>query len=215
MTCTIKNIIKGVREQRPLYLIVVQVDEEFEYEHGDLLDITCPEHPLRNRQYSIAGQPGKNLLELVVRDAGVVGSYLCSSIIGGSFEAEYIGGMFHPQPDSIYIASGSGIAPFRSLLSHGNSAGSSRYYLNVDSLEGVDAEEAIIGPTGDVYSVFTDSFDMQTATIADDSRLFANDRVVYVCGSSRYVTEMCSFLAEKVGVDTLRIQTDMYGAAVD
>lgn len=213
MICTVIDNSKGVREERPLHIITFQSEVMFDYKSGDLLDIIDPEHPNRNRQYSIAGRLTDDTYQLLVRDAGIVGSYLCNLLPGESFDAEYIGGVFHPQEDSIFIASGSGYAPFRDFLSTpSNSIESVKLFLNLDSIEEVDE---IVLRIGDCYNVISENYDKHKEIVKEHASLFPPERAIYVCGSSRYVEGMCSFLVYDLGLDPLQIQTDVYGAAVD
>lgn len=212
MKCVVVENIKGMRPERPLHLIRFVTNEEFEYESGDLLDIAVPEYPLRNRQFSVAGSGTdgkKNNYDFIVRDAGIVGHYLCSLQTGETFDAEYIGGMFHPQSDSIWISSGSGLAPFRDALIRGNSEGS-KYFCNID---GEEEKYEITGPEGDAYVVYSYNHQMQREILEQHLDMM-KDKQIYVCGSARYVTEICSFLGDR-GIDPMYIETDMYGAATD
>jgi ferredoxin-NADP reductase len=210
MICTVIDNSKGVRQERGLHAIMFSVENPFEYQHGDLLDIELPTKPGHNRQYSIAGEVGVNRYDLLVRDTGDIGSYLCSLKPGEIFEADYIGGVFHPQAESVLICSGSGFAPFRSMIVADEAQGCYLFH-NLDSL---DELPAITGPVGeDIISIYTESVADQLEAIKESMPdLLGRD--FYVCGASRYVTEMCSKLVE-FGVPSLAIQTDMYGASID
>lgn len=208
MKCTVTENIKGVRSRHPLHLIAFNTDQKIDYTSGDLIDVIIPSHPARNRQYSIAG--GENTsFELIVRDAGAVGAFLCSLRVGDTFEAEYIGGIFHPEEEAVWISSGSGLAPFRSALIRGFSK-DIRYFCNIDA---VDEKYEITGPSGDVYAVYSYDNNEQRAILSKHVELMRNRRI-YVCGSARYVTEICSYLGD-LGIDSMYIETDMYGAATD
>jgi ferredoxin-NADP reductase len=209
MKCTVVENIRGVREERPIHLIQFTASEYFEYEPGDLIDITIPDHPTRNRQFSIAGDYPDSSKDLIVRDAGIVGHYLCTLQPGDTFEAEFIGGMFHPEENSIWISSGSGLAPFRAALVVGKSEGC-RYFCNIDD---EDEKYEITGPSGDIYCIYTSGHEEQRKVLESHIDLM-KDKRIYICGSARYVTEICSFLGDK-GIDPLYIETDMYGAATD
>lgn len=210
MKCTVTDNIKGVRAERPLHLIRFTTSQYLSFAPGELLDITITSHPKRNRQFSIAGEWPDATKELIVRDAGVVGSYLCTLRPGDTFEAEYIGGMFQPTPDSVWVSSGSGMAPFHAAILLGQTK-DVLYFSNLDS---PDEDEEIIGPiVEDMRTIYTYNYDTQKEEVAAHLPALQN-RTIYVCGSSRYVTEMCSFLGD-LGIEPLYIETDMYGAAAD
>ena len=209
MKCTVTENIKGVREERPIHLIRFTASEYFEYEPGDLIDITIDSHPKRNRQFSVAGDYPDSTKDLIVRDAGVVGHHLCTLQPGDTFEAEFIGGMFHPEEESIWISSGSGLAPFRAALLTGKWSGV-RYFCKLDAENELDE---IAGPSGDIYCVYSHTYDDQKETLAAHIELM-KDRPIFVCGSARYVTEICSYLGD-LNIDPMYIETDMYGAATD
>jgi len=210
MKCTVTKNLKGVREERPLHLIEFTASEYFAYEPGDLIDVTIGSHPKRNRQFSVAGSYPDGTKDLIVRDAGVVGHYLCTLQPGEIFEAKFIGGMFRPLPDSVWISSGSGMAPFRAGILLGYTA-DVLYFSNLDS---PNEEDEIPGPIAESMNmVYTYDYAQQREAIID--QLFSlKGKTIYVCGSSRYVTEMCSFLGDH-SIDPLYIETDMYGAAAD
>lgn len=225
----IRNV-RGVREQRPLHLLYVKKTDPnadpIIHKPGELLDIEVPNAPGRNRQYSFAGwdrvsQSFTSVYELIVRDAGVVGSSLCKMIDGDVFYGEYIGGMFLPRPDGILFSSGSGMAPFRALFSNYPDYDNFEclYFCNVDSK---DEKREIIGDfhagdgVVDHHTIETESLDEHYKAITNAIRKgrYNIERPHYVCGSSRYVTETCSLLVEE-GVDPLNIETDIYAAAPD
>lgn len=209
MKCTVTENIKGVREERPIHLIRFTASEYFEYEPGDLIDVIIDSHPKRNRQFSVAGDYPDGTKDLIVRDAGVVGHHLCTLQPGDTFEAEFIGGMFHPEEESIWISSGSGLAPFRAALLTGKSE-DARYFCKLDAEDELDE---IAGPSGDIYCVYDHTYEDQRDTLKKHIPMM-KDRSIYVCGSARYVTEICSFLGD-LGIDPMYIETDMYGAATD
>ncbi|MCA1806936.1 MAG: hypothetical protein LC687_03605, partial [Actinobacteria bacterium] len=208
--CTVTDNVKGVRKERPLHLIQFVTNEHLSFLPGELLDITIESHPKRNRQFSIAGDYPDATKDLIVRDAGIVGKHLCSLQKGDTFEAEYIGGMFRPMTDSVWISSGSGLAPFRAAMLLGYTK-DVLYFSNLDS---PDEEDEISGPVvEDMEIVYTYDYEKQREAIMNQFSSL-KDKTIYVCGSSRYVTEMCSFLGDH-GIDPLYIETDMYGAAAD
>lgn len=210
MKCTVVENIKGVREERPIHLIQFTADEYFEYEPGDLIDVTIPANwPTRNRQFSVAGSYPDGTKDLIVRDAGNAGHYLCTLQPGDSFEAEFIGGIFHPEEKSIWISSGSGMAPFRAAMLIGKSS-ECWYFCNTDAK---DEKSEILGPSENIYCVYSSGHESQKKALMHYVDAM-KDRQIFVCGSARYVTEICSFLGD-LGVDTQYIETDMYGAATD
>lgn len=86
-----------------------------------------------SRPYSMTSAPGHWSLDLTVREVegGFVSKYLCNDVmIGDTFETSGPGGHFHHEPlidgdDLVFIAGGSGITPFISMLRHEESTKSS------------------------------------------------------------------------------------------
>jgi ferredoxin-NADP reductase len=209
MKCTVVENVKGIRKKGPLHLIRFTTDKHIEFEPGDLVDVTVDTFPKRNRQFSIAGHWPDGTYDFIIRDAGSVGNHLCNAKEGDTFTAEFIGGMFHPTEKAIWISSGSGMAPFRAAILIGKSAGA-RYFCKLDADDELDE---IVGPVGDAHCIYDSSYEGQKTTLESHIDLTKN-LPIFVCGSSRYVTEICSFLSD-LGIDSKYIETDIYGAATD
>lgn len=129
-----KGIVKKITEETSntrRYCVQVPEVENFDFKPGQFVTLDLPIHEKRNkrwRSYSIASAPdGTNTFELVVvRLPGGIGSaYLFEEIEEGS-ELLLRGpqGVFtlpdHIDKDLFFICTGTGVAPFRSMLHHIN-----------------------------------------------------------------------------------------------
>jgi ferredoxin-NADP reductase len=98
-------------------------EKPFAFEAGQYVSVVVPhpDKPLR-RPYSIASAPGKIPVELCIQriESGPGNSYLASLKTGDTFTcfAPYGFLVFHPKPnrDMYFISTGTGIAPFRSMI---------------------------------------------------------------------------------------------------
>lgn len=114
---SLKNLSPSVFE------LAFTPDRPLAFEAGQYVSVVVPhdDKPLR-RPYSIASAPGKSPIELCIQriESGPGNSYLAGLKAGDSFScfAPYGFLVFHPKPerDVIFIATGTGIAPFRSMI---------------------------------------------------------------------------------------------------
>jgi ferredoxin-NADP reductase len=87
---------------------------------------------LTSRPYSIVSPPGSEILELTVRDkpAGFVAPYLLNQVkVGDELETTGPAGCFYHEPlidgnELVFLAGGSGITPFMSIIRHAFDRGS-------------------------------------------------------------------------------------------
>jgi ferredoxin-NADP reductase len=125
-----KGIVKRIEQatvNTRRYWIELPETENFDFKPGQFITLDLPIHEQRNkrwRSYSIASAPdGSNIIELVIvhLEGGLGSSYFFDEIQPGS-ELTLRGphGVFTlPQPlalDLFMICTGTGIAPFRSML---------------------------------------------------------------------------------------------------
>jgi glycine betaine catabolism B len=111
------------------FFIKVNELESFNFKAGQFVTLDLPIHEQKNkrwRSYSIASWPdGSNVYELliVLLDGGVGTTYLFNEVTVGS-ELTFRGaqGVFtlpeNIEKDLFFICTGTGIAPFRSMLNH-------------------------------------------------------------------------------------------------
>lgn len=127
-----KGIVKSVQQatgNTRRYWIEVPGTEAFNFIPGQFVTLDLPIHEQRNkrwRSYSIASAPnGTNLIELVIvcLDSGVGSKYIFDELKPGS-EVSFRGpqGVFvlpkDLMRDTFFICTGTGIAPFRSMMHH-------------------------------------------------------------------------------------------------
>ncbi|MES2701908.1 MAG: FAD-binding oxidoreductase [Bacteroidota bacterium] len=113
------------------YWIQLPETEHFDFKPGQFVTLDLPIHEQRNkrwRSYSIASMPdGSNVIELLIVyvEGGLGSTYIFNEIKeGGQFTLRGPQGVFVlPEPlekDVYFICTGTGIAPFRSMLHYIN-----------------------------------------------------------------------------------------------
>ena len=122
------EIIQETKNTRRYYVEVPEM-ETFDFKPGQFVTLDLPIHEKKNkrwRSYSIASSPdGTNIYELVVvlMEGGAGSTYLFEEVEVGS-ELLFRGpqGVFvlpeHLDTDIFFICTGTGVAPFRSMLQH-------------------------------------------------------------------------------------------------
>jgi ferredoxin-NADP reductase len=127
------KVIKIIQENASTRRFWIQVDEvqSFNFIPGQFVTLDLPIHEKKNkrwRSYSIASTPdGTNIIELVIvfLEGGLGTTYLFNEVTEGS-ELLLRGpqGVFVLPPvldrDIFFICTGTGVAPFRSMLHHIN-----------------------------------------------------------------------------------------------
>jgi NAD(P)H-flavin reductase len=164
------------------------------------------------KPYSIVSQPGKKI-ELCMKklECGVVSTKLCKDCKGN--EIEFLGpmGRYNLKDDKkecIFIATGAGIAPFRSMIPHvkGKVTLLAGYrfedeVLYDDEFKAMDIKYRVItsreGEKGHVQ-------DLVKEHIPD---VFEGD--IYVCGNFDMIKEVTNLLVEK-GIDKKQIIFERY-----
>ena len=121
--------IEQEASQTRRFWIQIQAMDSFDFEPGQFVTLDLPIHEKINkriRSYSIASWPdGTNVIELVIvlLDGGAGTTYLFNEIkVGSELILRGPQGIFTlPEPiekDLIFICTGTGIAPFRSMSHH-------------------------------------------------------------------------------------------------
>jgi CDP-4-dehydro-6-deoxyglucose reductase, E3 len=117
--------VESARDLSPsVFELTFTPETPFDFQAGQYISVVVPQaegKPLR-RPYSIASPPGGSPVELCIQriEKGPGNSFLASLKPGDSFQgfAPYGFLVFKPKPgrDVFFIATGTGIAPFRSML---------------------------------------------------------------------------------------------------
>lgn len=121
--------IEQVTHNTRLYRIELPETNSFDFKPGQFLTLDLPIHEQRNkrwRSYSIASPPdGTNIIELliVLSKDGTGTKYLFEEVkTGSSLTLRGPQGIFvlpqHTDKELFFICTGTGIAPFRSMLQH-------------------------------------------------------------------------------------------------
>jgi ferredoxin-NADP reductase len=105
-----------------------------------------------SRPYSIASPPGREALELTVRDkpGGFVAPYLLNEVrVGDEFETTGPAGTFYHEPlidgqELVFLAGGSGITPFMSILRDSLRADEGQHQLDIHLLYGSRMPDDVI-----------------------------------------------------------------------
>jgi CDP-4-dehydro-6-deoxyglucose reductase len=128
------GIVKRIEQATPntrRYWIELPETEKFHFKPGQFVTLDLPIHEQRNkrwRSYSIASMPdGSNVFELVIVyvEGGLASKYIFDEVKEGStFTLRGPQGVFVlPEPiekETYFICTGTGIAPFRSMLNYIN-----------------------------------------------------------------------------------------------
>lgn len=125
MLAVISNIIQETEVVRRIELEIPSV-EHFHFIPGQFVVITFPNLPLgdNERSYSISSPPGTNRIELciVLKPNGGGTQYLWALGVGDELEISEAKGAFilpeKIETDIAFICTGTGVAPFRSMLLH-------------------------------------------------------------------------------------------------
>jgi NAD(P)H-flavin reductase len=126
------GIVKKIEQATPntrRYWIELPETEAFHFKPGQFVTIDLPIHEQRNkrwRSYSIASKPdGSNIIELVIVyvEGGAATTHFFNEVkVGSELTLRGPSGVFvlpeNLEKDLIMICTGTGIAPFRSMLHH-------------------------------------------------------------------------------------------------
>jgi ferredoxin-NADP reductase len=127
-TATVVNIVQQTSYTRSFFLKINNT-EKFDFEPGQFITLDLPIHEQKNkrwRSYSIASNPdGTNIIELVIvlLEGGLGTTYLFNEVnIGTEITFRGAAGKFtlpqNIEKDICFICTGTGVAPFRSMLKH-------------------------------------------------------------------------------------------------
>lgn len=232
-----KGIVKQIEQATPhtrRYWIELPETESFHFKPGQFLTLDLPIHEQRNkrwRSYSIASAPdGSNIIELAIvcLEGGLASNYFFNEVsVGSKLTLRGPQGVFTlPElldKDLFLVCTGTGIAPFRSMLhyvaqqkiSHRNihlifgtrTKADLLYYDEMKELETTLADfkyhpilsrENWEGPTGYVHSIYEQlCADTPPATFL-------------LCGWRPMIDEAKERLL-KLGYDKKAIQQELYG----
>lgn len=211
--------------------------EDFDYRAGQFITLDLPIHEKRQkrwRSYSVANLPsrdGKIELCIVNMDHGLATEYLFNDIkIGDSIRFKGPDGTFTwtasmEQKEIVMVCTGTGVAPFRSMILDLKSKGSLTQPVHL--IFGARKQEDILyreeftrlamedpnfrytvtlsreewnGPTGYVHQVY-----LREYAERDDERIFL------LCGWSKMIDEGVENLLLKLHYDKSQIRYELYG----
>jgi NAD(P)H-flavin reductase len=201
-------------------------DEPLEFTPGQFISLFAePNGKTITRAYSIASPPCGNRFDLCLNlvEDGHLTPWLFQLQLGDSIEYKGPFGTFilrHPQNDSILVATGTGVTPYRSILQHHHFDRSCTLILGARHEHGLlyRAEfEALEQTNPNFHFIPTltrpaPSWQGRTGRIHDPVLEEVGDRKdvdVYICGLAEMVNELRNKLKEK-GLDRKRIIVEKY-----
>jgi ferredoxin-NADP reductase len=195
---------------------------------------------LTSRPYSIASPPGADFLDLTVRDkvGGFVAPYLLNEAqVGDELETTGPAGSFYHEPlidgdDLVFLAGGSGITPFMSIVREAVRRGGTAPPLQINLLYGSRRPDDVI--FGDeladlaaghpslhyspVISEPPPGYEGLTGFLsADLIRQQIGDvegKTFYICGPN-VMYDFCLAALTKLGVPSHKIKRELYGPPED
>ncbi len=219
------------------FTIEVDSDEPIDFTPGQFITMDLPIHDKRTkrwRSYSIANAPdGSNRLELciVYLDGGLASEYLFSEVgMGSSIRFKGPSGAFilppDPRPELIMVCTGTGIAPFRSMLQDLKRRESfdqpihlifgTRYENGILYRE--EMEELAKQFSHFQYSIVLSRDQHWTGMKGYVHQVYEQaysdiipERLFYLCGWSMMVDEAVSKLMVDMGYDRSQIRYELYG----
>jgi ferredoxin-NADP reductase len=229
--------IQAVNETVRRFWLQIPELTRFDFEAGQFVTMDLPigeKRLARWRSYSIANAPDdSNVFELcIVRSGNGEGTrYLFEDVeVGSEIRLKGPDGTFvlpeHIEKDLVFICTGTGVAPFRSMIQDIQNSG--KGYRNIHLIFGTRTEEGLLyraefealervmpnfkytpvlsrqaewaGPKGYVHSVYM----AQYATPRPDV-------VFYLCGWSNMIDEAVANLMVTLGYDRKQIIYELYG----
>ncbi|MCX6000994.1 MAG: FAD-binding oxidoreductase [Chloroflexi bacterium] len=190
-----------------------------------------------SRPYSISSAPGKSYYDITVRrvEGGFVSSYLLDEVkVGDGFESTGPNGYFYYEPlvdsaDLVFLAGGSGAAPFLSIIREAVEKKSS---LNIHLIYGSRKPDDIIfdkelqqlaGKHKNIkvdYVISEPTSGWKGATGFLDDRVISSlagdltGKTVFTCGPA-LMYELCGAALVKLGVPARRSKKEAYGPPQD
>jgi len=220
-----------------VFVLSFRTEPRFEFQAGQFISVVVPGAGPKGRDlrraYSIASPPGRDEVEVCVKivESGPGTSYLKDLHPGDSFKAvaPYGDFVYHPKPGRhvCFIATGTGIAPFRATLE------SERYWTEAAEstlcLLGVREESEILYDPELTRLAQTKDFRWITAVsrpvggtswagfrgrVTDYLRSLGSDypwlhSEFYLCGAGAMIDEVKQLLAER-GVQKESIHQEIY-----
>lgn len=220
------------------FWLEIQGDEPFRFRAGQFVTFDLPIHERRQkrwRSYSIANAPveGGRLLEfcIVKMENGAGSTWLYEEVeVGSAIRFKGPDGAFYlPETienDLIFIATGTGVAPFRSMIFDLKNRGVA--HRNIHLIFGTRTEDGILyrsefeklaaqlpdfqydialsrqpdwpGWQGHVHQIYLEKY----ADVRPDRRF-------YLCGWSNMIDEAVANLLLKMGYDRRQIIYELYG----
>lgn len=174
-----------------------------------------------NREYSVFSSEDSSIIEFLIRivDGGVVSNQIKKLAIGDEI---YIHGPFgkflnfdkNKHKKLIMIATGSGIAPFRSLTLSNNIS-------NFKLIHGVRKKEDIIEnesfKNGDVTYCISDDenhnyFNGRLTKYLNecDDNIFSNENMYYICGNKDMIADVYKILIEDHKISSKNIDSETF-----
>ncbi len=235
-----EGIVKKIAPLAPgvqRYWLDVPAVEKFDFEPGQFITLDLPlgeKRLQRWRSYSIANAPdGSQIIELcIVRSLSGEGSgYLFDQVtVGSSLRFKGPEGAFVLPPviekDLVFICTGTGIAPFRSMIQHIKNTGQS--YRNLHLIFGTRTAESILyraefdelsrtfpnfkydialsrqpdwsGYQGHVHQIYLEQYRDVRADVS-----------FYLCGWSNMIDEAVANLLITLKYDRSQIHYELYG----
>jgi len=224
----------------------IRVDEldSFDFKAGQFVTLDLPIHEQKNRRwrsYSIASWPdGSNIFELIIvfLEGGAGSTYLFNEVKVGS-ELSFRGpqGIFTlPQPietELFFICTGTGIAPFRSMLnfirlhdiSHQNiylifGCRTKKDFLYYDEMKALETDlnrfqfmptlsrENWDGPMGYVHNLYEETCNKNNEACENQANLKPSD--FYLCGWKAMIDDAKKKILD-MGYDRKSIHLELYG----
>jgi len=229
--------ITDVGPKTKQFTVTVEHDEVFDFLPGQFITLDLPIHDKRTkrwRSYSIANAPdGTNLLQLciVYLNGGLASEYLFSDVkIGSKIKFKGPSGGFtlprEPRPEMVMVCTGTGIAPFRSMLQYLKKEDS--FASPIHLIFGTRYEEGILY-RAEMESLANDfdSFTFSVVLSRDQNwpglkgyvhQVYeqhypdsSSERLFYLCGWSMMVDAAVAKLIVEMGYQRSQIRYELYG----
>lgn len=192
---------------------------------------------LTSRPYSIASPPGKPYWDITVRrmKGGFVSDYLLDEVkVGDSFQSTGPSGSFYHEPltdgdDLVFLAGGSGITPFASIIREAAERGTDRRMHLIygsrnpddvifwEELRRLEAEmdnlkvDLVISEPPEGYRGHRGLLD---AGMISGLVGAVEDKTFYICGPTQ-MYELCQAALGELGVPGRRVRREAYGPPKD
>lgn len=187
---------------------VFLVKDGVDYTVGNCLALYGPDGKT-SRPYSFASSPKESFYSFIIKrfENGYVSTYLTTLSQGDRVQASNPYGFFTPgkYPKSVFVSTGTGIAPFVSSIRHHNVPPIKMYYgsrtgndvARIDFFEknNIDIEYCLSKPVGD--EDFTYSNNYVTDSLERDFENYDEDTHFYLCGLDTMIIDTIQLLTRK------------------